>query len=134
MKYTFEYQGKNKTINIPDDYINTQKRTLGLSNKEAIYLFLCDEGYVESEYAKELTKKAKESGIDAGVSKKRRSPKRKEDPTKRALIAFLLDSLLDIPKEANVKVEIPEVVNPERVITFYVGDDKYELTLSKKRK
>lgn len=136
MKYTFKYKGAEKTIEIPDEYIATQKRTLGLSNKEAIDLYLFDEGYVESEFVHEMTERAKKNKAQSVGHSKRKAPKRKEDPIKRAMIAFLLDSLVDAPQayNLNLNVECPTVVNPERIISFTIGEDKYELTLSKKRK
>lgn len=134
MKYTFKYKGAEKTIEIPDEYIATQKRTLGLSNKEAIDLYLFDEGYAENEFVSEMTEKAKKNKAQSVGHSKRKAPKRKEDPIKRAMIAFLLDSLINVPQEYNLKVECPTVVNPERIISFTIGEDIYELTLSKKRK
>lgn len=134
MKYTFKHKGAEKTIEIPDEYITTQKRTLGLSNKEAIELYLFDEGYVESEFVHEMTERAKKNKAQSVGHSKRKAPKRKEDPTKRAMIAFLLDSLVDVPQAYNLNVECSTVVNPERIISFTIGEDTYELTLSKKRK
>ena len=134
MKYTFKHKGAEKTIEIPDEYIATQKRTLGLSNKEAIDLYLFDEGYAENEFVSEMTEKAKKNRPQSVRHSKRKAPKRKEDPIKRAMIAFLLDSLVDVPQEYNLEVECPTVVNPERIISFTIGEDTYELTLSKKRK
>ena len=134
MKYTFKHKGAEKTIEIPDEYITTQKRTLGLSNKEAIDLYLFDEGYAENEFVSEMTEKAKKNKSQSVRRSKRKAPKRKEDPIKRAMIAFLLDSLIDVPQEYNLKVECPTVVNPGRIISFTIGEDTYELTLSKKRK
>lgn len=134
MKYTFKYKGAEKTIEIPDEYLATQKRTLGLSNKEAIDLYLFDEGYAENEFVSEMTEKAKKNRSQSVGRSKRKVPKRKEDPIKRSMIAFLLDSLIDVPQEYNLKVECPTVINPERIISFTIGEDTYELTLSKKRK
>lgn len=134
MKYTFKYKGAGKTIEIPDEYIATQKRTLGLSNKEAIDLYLFDEGYAENEFVSEMTEKAKKNRSQSVGHSKRKAPKRKEDPIKRAMITFLLDSLVDVPQEYNLKVECPTVISPERIISFTIGEDTYELTLSKKRK
>lgn len=134
MKYTFKHKGAEKTIEIPDEYIATQKRTLGLSNKEAIDLYLFDEGYAENEFVSEMTEKAKKNKSQSVGCSKRKAPKRKEDPIKRSMIAFLLDSLIDVPQAYNLSIECPTVVNPERIISFTIGEDTYELTLSKKRK
>ena len=55
---------------------------------------------------------------------------RKPDEKKRMLIAGMAKYIA----EAYAEVENVEVTNIERVIAFNIGDDKYEITLSKKRK
>lgn len=128
MKYTFaDKDGKQQTVNIPDDDIKRSKSTYGLSNKEAIDMWLVDEGYLENPVVEELNAKAKANGVNAGA--KKRTVRRKEDPVKRALIASLFDfiTLYD-------GVEVSQIVNPERIVSFTIGDDTYEITLSKKRK
>ena len=128
MKYTFaDKDGKQRTVNIPDDDIKRAKSAYGLSNKEAIDMWLVDEGYLTDPTVEELTAKAKVNGPRAET--KKRTVRRKEDPVKRALIASLFDfiTLYD-------GVEVSQIVNPERIISFTIGDDTYEITLSKKRK
>lgn len=128
MKYTFaDKDGKQRTVNIPDDDIKRAKSAYGLSNKEAIDMWLVDEGYLTDPTVEELTAKAKVNGPRAET--KKRTVRRKEDPVKRALIASLFDfiTLYD-------GVEVSQIVNPERIVSFTIGDDTYEITLSKKRK
>lgn len=128
MKYTFaDKDGKQRTVNIPDDDIKRAKSAYGLSNKEAIDMWLVDEGYLIDPTVEELTAKAKVNGPRAET--KKRTVRRKEDPVKRALIASLFDfiTLYD-------GVEVSQIVNPERIVSFTIGDDTYEITLSKKRK
>lgn len=128
MKYTFaDKDGKQRTVNIPDDDIKRAKSAYGLSNKEAIDMWLVDEGYLSDPTVEELTAKAKVNGPRAET--KKRTVRRKEDPVKRALIASLFDfiTLYD-------GVEVSQIVNPERIVSFTIGDDTYEITLSKKRK
>ena len=128
MKYTFvDKNGKQRTVNIPEDDIKRSKSTFGLSNKEAIDMWLVDEGYLENSVVKELTAKAKANGPKAET--KKRTVRRKEDPVKRALIASLFDYIQEY-----AGVESAAVRNPERIISFTLGDDTYEITLSKKRK
>lgn len=130
MKYTFtDDQGRPRMVVIPDEYIYTQKKTLGLSNKEAILLYLSDEGIIKNPAVEELTAKAKANGV-SGATKSRKAPKRKEDPVKREIIASLFDYIQDNFKGFDNII----VRNPERIISFSLGDDTYELTLSKKRK
>lgn len=133
MKYTFtNIDGKEKTVNIGEDVL-AQGRREGLSMRETIDRFLSDEGYVVDPTVRELTEKAKSNGINnAGKvsSGKRKAPTRKPDETKRMLIAGLAKYM----SEAYAEVENVEVTNIERIIAFSIGDDKYEITLSKKRK
>ena len=128
MKYTFaDKDGKQRTVNIPDDDIKRAKSAYGLSNKEAIDMWLVDEGYLENPVVEELNAKAKANGVKGGS--KKRTVRRKEDPIKRALIVSLFDCILTCNG-----VESAEIRNPERIISFSLGDDTYEITLSKKRK
>ena len=133
MKYTFtNIDGKEKTVNIGEDVL-AQGRREGLSMRETIDRFLSDEGYVVDPTVRELTEKAKSNGINnAGKvsSGKRKAPTRKPDETKRMLIAGLAKYM----SEAYAEVENVEVTNIERIIAFSIGDDKYEITLNKKRK
>ena len=130
MKYTFPCGDSIKTVNIPDEWIKKTKINLNLSTSEAIELWMCDNGYEENMEQMALNSKAKEVGIDAGVTrKKRKAPERKPDEVKRSIIAGLHEYISEFPE-----VRDPQVTNVERIITFSLGDDKYELTLSKKRK
>lgn len=128
MKYTFaDKDGKQRTVNIPDDDIKRAKSAYGLSNKEAIDMWLVDEGYLSDPVVEELNAKAKANGVKGGS--KKRTVRRKEDPVKRALIASLFDCIQEYAGVENAAVR-----NPERIISFTLGDDTYEITLSKKRK
>lgn len=128
MKYTFaDKDGKQRTVNIPDDDIKRAKSAYGLSNKEAIDMWLVDEGYLSDPVVEELNAKAKANGVKGGS--KKRTVRRKEDPVKRALIVSLFDSLKIWDGIYNA-----EIRNPERIISFSLGHDTYEITLSKKRK
>jgi len=128
MKYTFaDKDGKQRTVNIPDDDIKRAKSAYGLSNKEAIDMWLVDEGYLTDPTVEELNAKAKANGVKGGS--KKRTVRRKEDPIKRALIASLFDYIQEY-----ARVEGATVRNPERIISFTLGNDTYEITLSKKRK
>ena len=134
MKYTFITEaGTEKTVNIPDQ-VFTQGRKEGLTHRETIDRYLSDEGYIVDPVVAELTQKAKTNG--AGVRAKgteRKKPTRKPDETKRLLIQMFKDALYENVIEEFTISNI-EVTNIERIIAFQIGEDKYELTLSKKRK
>lgn len=133
MKYTFtNIDGHEKTVNIGEDVLAQGKRE-GLSTRETIDRFLSDEGYIVDPTVRELTEKAKSNGINnAGKvsSGKRKAPTRKPDLVKRMLI----EGLSKYMSEAYAEVKNVQVTNIERIIAFSIGDDNYELTLSKKRK
>ena len=134
MKYTFVTEGTEKTVEIDDAWIAKQRTNLRISTKEAIMMWLSDEGYISDPTVEELTQKAKGDGVKA----KRKAPKRKEDPAKRAIIngvyQFLLGGGIDDKLMFGRTVAPIEIENPERVINFSIGNDDYSLTLSKKRK
>lgn len=126
------YPVNGKNINIPDWYIEKQMKTLGISRQEAVDMYLSDEGVDVAPEVIELTMKAKAAGTGAkatGEKKERKAPERKPDDIKRALVDMLYDFLMLTPDIENV-----EVTNIERMIAFTVKDDKYELTLTRKRK
>lgn len=137
MKYTFITEaGTEKTINIPDS-VFVQGRKEGLSQRDTIDRYLSDEGYIVDPVVAELTQKAKVNG--AGVRAKgteRKKPTRKPDETKRVLIQMFKETLDEFGHGDTVLngIHSVEVTNIERVIAFQIGDDKFELTLSKKRK
>ena len=139
MKYTFtNIDGHEKTVNIGEDVLAQGKRE-GLSTRETIDRFLSDEGYIVDPTVRELTEKAKFNGINnAGKvsSGKRKAPTRKPDMIKRALIVGLNEYLCSLWDDDTIlnKIDDIEIKNIERIISFSIGEDKYELTLSKKRK
>lgn len=57
--------------------------------------------------------------------------KRKENATKGGVIAELAQFLAE---NSDFSVENLEIVNKERQIAFQIGEDKFELTLTQKRK
>ena len=140
MKYTFTADnGKEKTVSIPDDYIRTNKKNLGLTTKEAIELWLFDNDYIENAEADALTQAALASkGTNrVGGKSPRKAPVRKPDYTKRTLISEIKNSLEGLVLDAgsgSIEVSNISIPNVERVVRFELGDDTYELTLSKKRK
>lgn len=137
MKYTFINGEKQQTVEIPDEVIKKHKRTLGCTTSEAINLFLFDEGYIDNDEVTKLTNKAKANGAGkVKIGCKRKSPPRKPDEVKRTLIQSFYQYLMSgqVSDALGANVQEVEVMNQERIITFAIGDDNYEITLSKKRK
>lgn len=139
MKYTFiKENGQQLTVEIPEKIIAQHKKNLGCTTKEAIDLYLFDEGHISDPTVEELTQKAKENknNLGAGKGKTRKAPVRKPDYVKRAIIEDVASNLKGLSVEVEdelIEVASMNVTNIERVISFSIGSDTYELTLSKKR-
>ena len=126
------YKVDGKNINIPDIFIEKQMKTLGLTRQEAVDLYLSDEGLKESPEVNELTMKAKAAGTGAkatGEKTARKPPERKPDDIKRAMIAGLAEYIDKVDGVSGL-----EVTNIERMIAFEYDGEKYEVTLTRKRK
>lgn len=130
------YNLNGKNINIPDADIERSMKSLELTKEEAIQMWLEDEGYLENEEQEELEKKAKENRITATIhqasakdprKKTQKERVRKENPTKEMVIREIAALL---PKFA----EDIEVLNVGKLISFRIGEEKYEIDLKQKRK
>ena len=110
-------------------------KALGCSREEAIEVIQEDELIDKGEKLYELTadqKKVVKQMTATGTKKRAAATKRerKPDEIKRQIISNVADSFQNFDFEsADVAIE-----NPERVITFTVGDDNYSLTLTRHRK
>lgn len=131
-----QYKLNNKTIRIPDDEIERSMKVLGITQNEAIQVWLEDEGYLENEEQERLEKLAKENRITATIHQasakdpKKKTQKercRKENPTKEMVIREIAAML---PKFA----ENVEILNIGKLISFSIGEEKYEIDLKQKRK
>lgn len=133
MKYTFiKEDGTKQTVVIPEEIITKHKRDLGCNTKQAIDLYLFDEGYIENAEAKELNEKAKSGKFRIQNKSGKKAPSRKPDDTKRSIISLIFSDLAN--DSAGLGFKNVEITNPERIIAFSIGEDNYEITLSKKRK
>lgn len=129
-----QYNFNGKNIRIPDEEIEKSMKVLDISKDEAIEMWLEDEGYLENEEQEELCKKAKENRITATIhdakdvkKKTQRERVRKENPTKRMVIAEIAKILPDFAENI-------QVLNVEKLISFTIGDNTYEIDLKQKRK
>lgn len=110
-------------------------KSLDISREEAEQLWEDDQEDYIGEDGEEMTKKAKEvmrtiHGADSGkkVQPKKNAPReRKENPTKREIITKLHEILAEMSDNA-------EITNPEKYISFKIGEDMYEINLIQKRK
>ena len=123
MKHNFN----GKEINIPDAEIQHNMKALGISEKEAIDMWLDDNDYTENEVVEELTKKAKsvKRYEQAEKPRKKTVKERKVDEEKKHLINILVTSL-------NSEVSNISVKN-EAEISFICNENSYTIKLVKHR-
>jgi hypothetical protein len=118
-----------KNVNIPESVIEAGLRE-GLDRADIVERFLSDEGIKVDPVVAELTAKAKDSGAGAKADRKtRKPPVRKPDEVKRAIVAALAAFIA-----GQDGVTDAAVTNVERMIAFELAGDKFEITLTKKRK
>ena len=131
MKYTLE---NGKVVNIPDNEIEYNMKTLELSKEEAIDLWLEDNDYQVNEELEELDSKAKKVKIDHQASaidkteKKDRKPRTvKVSDTKQAVFANIHNFLVETYGE-NV-----EIVKENKLLSLKVGDKTFKVDLIEQR-
>lgn len=131
-------------MRIDENQISRIMQGLKCGRDEAIAIYEADKAIDRGErlpfdLPPELEKEAKKM---ANVTeRKRKAPtvynfdtsqkKRKENPTKAGIIAEIARFLQEQSENACENVTI---TNPERQITFTIGDNSYEFTLVQKRK
>ena len=123
MKYNFN----GKEINIPDTEIQHNMKALGISEKEAIDMWLDDNDYTENEVVEELTKKAKsvKRYEQAEKPRKKVTKERKVDEEKKNLINILVTALSNEVSNISVKNEAE--------ISFICNENSYTIKLVKHR-
>lgn len=129
---TYELNGKKIRIN--DTELENLVKGLGVSQEQAIQIWLEDEGYLENEEQNNLEKKAKDNRITATVhqaksqsQKKKRTRERKPDLEKEEIIQNLANFLEN--NAENVKI-----TNISKLIEFDIGGNHYKLDLIRQRK
>ena len=125
------YNFKGKNIRIPDDEIERNISILGISQDEAIEMWLSDNDYLDNETIENLSEKAKKNKIQheaRNINKTtiRKAREKAPDAEKENLISFFADCL----KNASIPAEI---VNKSKLITFKVNDSYFKLDLIRQR-
>lgn len=130
------YKLGKRTIKIPEADIKRSVEKLGITQEEAIQVWLEDEGYLENAEQEALEAKAKKNRITATIHQaKAETPKQKtqkervhkEDPTKELIIA-------ETAKFLEKYAENIQITNVGKLISFKIGEDDYEFNLIRKRK
>lgn len=128
------YELNGKKIRVPDDLLQISMAQLGLSQEEAIQMYLEDEGYLENAEQAQLEQKAKENRITAKIHQARAENKKtqkervkKADPTKEGIISAIAEFL------PSLNAENVEIANAGKLITFQMGADRYKIDLVRQR-
>ena len=117
---------KEKAI---QNYMNSLK----ISREEAEQLWEDDQADYIGEDGEQMTEKAKEiRRYEQSAEKKTRKPREKKiDQEKVAILDFIWGCMLN--NTHIMELENINVPNPQKEITFQLGDSQYSLTLTKHR-
>lgn len=128
-----QYNFNGKNIRIPDDDIQRTMKSYGLTQEEAIQVWLEDEGYEINEEQEELEKKAKENKIlhkATAMDKPKRTNSRKgttvANPTKELIIAKTAEFLEEFAEDVTI-------TNKGKMIHFKMNGHEYDFNLIQKR-
>ena len=128
MKYTLpnSYKNAGLQVDIPETILRQYRLDLG-STKAAIDKWLYENGYiVKAEYETVVEKTA--------VNRKSVQREFKIDEEKAKIISYIDNILRNTSvTELGEAISDLEITNPNRMIAFSFGDNKYELTLVKKK-
>ena len=121
MKYTLpkSYSNAGLQVNIPEATLKQYRSELG-STKAAVDKWLYENGY--------MAKVEYEAVTEAQQAKKPAKREFKIDQEKSELIEWLAGRV-----DNYTAVKDLEIVNPNRLISFSLGNNKYELTLVRKK-
>lgn len=125
-----------KVVRVPDDEIRKQMKLLGLTQSEAVQMWLEDEGYEHNPEQEALEEKARKNRITATIHQARAEVKQKTqrervvkpDEAKEKIIAEVAKLLEELGAES------VEVVNKTKIVTFTLGEDDFKIDLSRKNK
>lgn len=128
------YQFGKKNLVIPDADIAQYRTKYGMTEAEAIQMWLEDEGYLDNEEEQALTQKAKENHItatihDAGDKAKRKkaSPRTvKVSDEKQALFAEIIETL-------EVTGYSHTILKENKLIEVKIGEKIFKIDLIEQR-
>ena len=129
MKITFN----KRTINIPDNEIKSAVDNLGLTTKEAVEMWLEDNGYRTNAEQEELDKTAKKVKVDRQAREEKPEKKDKKSRTvvisdeKQALFAEILENLKEYTEDV-------EVITNNKLIRVKIGEKTFDIDVIEKRK
>ena len=126
------YNFGGKQIRIPDDEIAIAMKNLGLSEPEAIQMWLEDEGFLDNEEQEALCEKAKENKVRVqGEGLKERKPREKPKTVKVSdEKAQLFNEIVENLKENNRNFEISK---QNKLILVKINEKVFKIDLIEQR-
>ena len=126
------YNFGGKQIRIPDDEIAVAMKNLGLSEPEAIQMWLEDEGFLDNEEQEALCEKAKENKVRVqGEGLKERKPREKPKTVKVSdEKAQLFNEIVENLKENNRDFEISK---QNKLILVKINEKVFKIDLIEQR-
>ena len=128
MKYTLprSYENAGLQVNIPDNILKEYRAELG-STKAAVNKWLYENGHMAKTEYDALTEKNT-------TARKPTKRKFKVDQEKSEIIDFLTERLREYEDtDGNAILSNIEILNRNRLISFSLGNNTYELTLVRKK-
>ena len=118
--------------------IQNYMKSLGISREDAEQLWEDDQADYIGEQGEEMTLKAKEiRRYEQSAEKKERKPREKKiDAEKVAILEYLVNRMESrhcFLEEDEWDFDKITIANPQKEITFQVGENEYSLTLTKHR-
>jgi len=125
-----------KSVSIPTKEIDSLVSTLGITENEAVELWLTDNGYEENEEQAELDEKASKVRIDKDAyteteKKPRKKPEIKVSDEKKALFDSILTNLT---RCEGVELENIKVLNENKLISVEINGITFKIDLVQCRK
>ncbi len=126
------YNFGGKQIRIPDDEIAVAMKNLGLSEPEAIQMWLEDEGFLDNEEQEALCEKAKENKVRVqGEGLKERKPREKPKTVKVSdEKAQLFNEIVENLKENDRNFEISK---QNKLILVKINEKVFKIDLIEQR-
>lgn len=130
MKYNFN----GKMLNIPDKELEKSMKILGMTQEEAIEMWLEDEGYLDNEEQIELTQKAKDNKVTSTIHGARDTTKPKATKPKTVKVSEQKQGLFsDILENLQEKYENVEVLKQNKLIQVKIGEKVFKIDLIEQR-
>lgn len=133
MTVQYKVDGVPKTCKVPDTEIANLMQKLQIDKKEAVKLWMCDNGKIQNTEQNELDKKAKNSNVknrgfaySPDKQKTQRERTHKENFTKSKIITEVAKLLESFASDV-------EIVNKEKLINFSLDGKKFKLDLIQSR-